>query len=112
MVLLQTHYNQLVTTPAARPLLTVLKEILYSRIKVISDSGFFFLPYFIRLVEFILYCLAIVKPFHALFFSSSCYLFEINLCFLVNITSVKFVQECKDTLGFNLAAMDHLKVHI
>ncbi|KAL5546056.1 hypothetical protein UlMin_005743 [Ulmus minor] len=49
-VLLQTHYNQLVTTPAARPVLTVLKEILYSRIK-----------------------------------------------------------ECKDTLGFNLAAMDHLK---
>ncbi|XP_050227570.1 uncharacterized protein LOC126677138 [Mercurialis annua] len=49
-VLLQTHYNQLVTTPAARPLLTVLKDILYARVK-----------------------------------------------------------ECKDTLGFNLAAMDHLK---
>ncbi|XP_048225762.1 WD repeat-containing protein 3 isoform X2 [Ricinus communis] len=49
-VLLQTHYNQLVTTPAARPVLTVLKDILYAR-----------------------------------------------------------VQECKDTLGFNLAAMDHLK---
>ncbi|PON49000.1 Guanine nucleotide-binding protein, beta subunit [Parasponia andersonii] len=49
-VLLQTHYNQLVTTPAARPVLTVLKELLYARIK-----------------------------------------------------------ECKDTLGFNLAAMDHLK---
>ncbi|XP_030493380.2 uncharacterized protein LOC115709420 [Cannabis sativa] len=49
-VLLQTHYNQLITTPAARPILTVLKELLYARIK-----------------------------------------------------------ECKDTLGFNLAAMDHLK---
>lgn len=49
-VLLQTHYNQLVTTPAARPVLTLLKDILYERVK-----------------------------------------------------------ECKDTLGFNLAAMDHLK---
>ncbi|KAJ9178773.1 hypothetical protein P3X46_010630 [Hevea brasiliensis] len=49
-VLLQTHHNQLVTTPAARPVLTVLKDILYARVK-----------------------------------------------------------ECKDTLGFNLAAMDHLK---
>jgi len=34
-VLLQTHYNQLVTTPAARPVLTVLKDILYARVKVI-----------------------------------------------------------------------------
>jgi len=33
-VLLQTHYNQLVTTPAARPVLTVLKDILYARVKV------------------------------------------------------------------------------
>ncbi|KAK9290842.1 hypothetical protein L1049_009046 [Liquidambar formosana] len=49
-VLLQTHHNQLVSTPAARPVLTVLKDILYARVK-----------------------------------------------------------ECKDTLGFNLAAMDHLK---
>uniref|UniRef100_A0A2P2JB97 WD-repeat protein n=2 Tax=Rhizophora mucronata TaxID=61149 RepID=A0A2P2JB97_RHIMU len=49
-VLLQSHYYQLVTTPAARPVLTVLRDILYPR-----------------------------------------------------------VQECKDTLGFNLAAMDHLK---
>ncbi|KAJ6699226.1 WD REPEAT-CONTAINING PROTEIN 3 [Salix purpurea] len=49
-VLLQTHYNQLVTTPAARPVLTLLKDILYERVK-----------------------------------------------------------ESKDTLGFNLAAMDHLK---
>ncbi|KAJ8754057.1 hypothetical protein K2173_001955 [Erythroxylum novogranatense] len=49
-VLLQTHYHQLITTPAARPVLTVLKDILYARVK-----------------------------------------------------------ECKDTLGFNLAAMDHLK---
>ncbi|XP_043700893.1 WD repeat-containing protein 3 [Telopea speciosissima] len=49
-VLLQTHHSQLVTTPASRPVLTILKDILYTRIK-----------------------------------------------------------ECKDTLGFNLAAMDHLK---
>ncbi|KAF8005594.1 hypothetical protein BT93_K0018 [Corymbia citriodora subsp. variegata] len=49
-VLLQTHYNQLVSTPAARPLLTTLKDILHKKVK-----------------------------------------------------------ECKDTIGFNLAAMDHLK---
>ncbi|WCJ34441.1 transducin family protein / WD-40 repeat family protein [Euphorbia peplus] len=49
-VLLQTHHSQLVTTPAARPVLTILKDILYDRVK-----------------------------------------------------------GCKDTLGFNLAAMDHLK---
>ncbi|CBI30172.3 unnamed protein product, partial [Vitis vinifera] len=49
-VLLQTHYNQLVTTPSARPVLSVLRDILYARVK-----------------------------------------------------------ECKDVLGFNLAAMDHLK---
>ncbi|KAH7512033.1 hypothetical protein FEM48_Zijuj12G0047600 [Ziziphus jujuba var. spinosa] len=49
-VLLQTHYNQLISTPAARPVLTILKEKLYPRTK-----------------------------------------------------------ECKDTLGFNLAVMDHLK---
>lgn len=49
-VLLQTHYNQLVTTPSARPVLTVLRDILYTRVK-----------------------------------------------------------ECKDTIGFNLAAMEHLK---
>ncbi|KAF8720376.1 hypothetical protein HU200_023877 [Digitaria exilis] len=50
LVLLQTHHNQLTTTPAARSLLTELKDILYRRVK-----------------------------------------------------------ECKDTIGFNLAAMDHLK---
>ncbi|OEL38972.1 WD repeat-containing protein 3 [Dichanthelium oligosanthes] len=50
LVLLQTHHNQLTTTPAARSLLTELKDILYCRVK-----------------------------------------------------------ECKDTIGFNLAAMDHLK---
>ncbi|RLN18712.1 WD repeat-containing protein 3 [Panicum miliaceum] len=50
LVLLQTHHNQLTTTPAARSLLTELKDILYSRVK-----------------------------------------------------------ECKDTIGFNLAAMDHIK---
>lgn len=33
-VLLQTHHNQLVTTPAARPALTILRDILYARIKV------------------------------------------------------------------------------
>ncbi|XP_024037499.1 uncharacterized protein LOC102607925 isoform X2 [Citrus sinensis] len=49
-VLLQVHHHQLITTPSARPALTVLKDILYARVK-----------------------------------------------------------ECKDTLGFNLAAMDHLK---
>ncbi|ONK58231.1 uncharacterized protein A4U43_C09F9900 [Asparagus officinalis] len=49
-VLLQTHYNQLTTTPAARPMLTILKDILHERVK-----------------------------------------------------------EYKDTIGFNLAAMDHLK---
>ncbi|KAF8369289.1 hypothetical protein HHK36_032700 [Tetracentron sinense] len=50
-MLLQTHHNQLVATPSARPILTILRDILYARVK-----------------------------------------------------------ECKDTLGFNLAAMDHLKV--
>ncbi|XP_058083541.1 uncharacterized protein LOC131231393 isoform X2 [Magnolia sinica] len=49
-VLLQTHHNQLITTPAARSVLTILKDILYKKVK-----------------------------------------------------------ECKDILGFNLAAMDHLK---
>ncbi|PSS04617.1 WD repeat-containing protein [Actinidia chinensis var. chinensis] len=49
-VLLQLHYNQLIATAAARPVLTLLKDILHARVK-----------------------------------------------------------ECKDTLGFNLAAMDHLK---
>lgn len=34
-VLLQTHFNQLVTTLSARPVLSVLKDILYSRVKVI-----------------------------------------------------------------------------
>ncbi|CAA2975134.1 WD repeat-containing 3 [Olea europaea subsp. europaea] len=49
-VLLQIHHNQLVSTVAARPVLTLLKDVLHARVK-----------------------------------------------------------ECKDTLGFNLAAMDHLK---
>nr|GMD58283.1 WD repeat-containing protein 3 [Ipomoea batatas] len=49
-VLLQLHHNQLVSTVSARPLLTLLKEVIPARVK-----------------------------------------------------------ECKDTLGFNLAAMDHLK---
>lgn len=50
LVLLQTHHNQLTTTPAARSMLTELKDILYSRVK-----------------------------------------------------------NCKDTIGFNLAGMDHIK---
>ncbi|KAL2554389.1 transducin family protein/WD-40 repeat family protein [Forsythia ovata] len=50
-VLLQIHHNQLVSTVAARPVLTLLKDILHARVK-----------------------------------------------------------ECKYTLGFNLVAMDHLKV--
>ncbi|GMH28749.1 hypothetical protein Nepgr_030592 [Nepenthes gracilis] len=49
-VLLQTHYYQLITTPSARPVLGILKDVLHARVK-----------------------------------------------------------ECKDTIGFNLAAMDHLK---
>ena len=34
-VLLQTHYNQLVTTPSTRPVLSILRDILYARVKVI-----------------------------------------------------------------------------
>ncbi|ESQ55947.1 hypothetical protein EUTSA_v10024329mg [Eutrema salsugineum] len=49
-IVLQTHHNQLVTTPAARPILSVLRDILHANVK-----------------------------------------------------------ECKDTIGFNLAAMDHVK---
>ncbi|KAL5218936.1 hypothetical protein ABZP36_019620 [Zizania latifolia] len=50
LVLLQTHHNQLTTTPSARSMLTELKDILYRRVK-----------------------------------------------------------NCKDAIGFNLAAMDHIK---
>lgn len=50
IVLLRTHYHQLISTPSARPILSELKHVLHSRVK-----------------------------------------------------------GCKDTLGFNLAAMDHLK---
>ncbi|XVF55558.1 hypothetical protein PTKIN_Ptkin06aG0045500 [Pterospermum kingtungense] len=32
-VLLQTHHSQLISTPSARPVLTVLKEFLYARVK-------------------------------------------------------------------------------
>lgn len=39
-VLLQTHHNQLVTTPAARPVVTVLKDILYARVKVVTGFSF------------------------------------------------------------------------
>lgn len=51
IILLQTHYHQLISTPSARSVLSDLKDVLHSRVK-----------------------------------------------------------ECKDTLGFNLAAMDHLKL--
>ncbi|XP_050384368.1 uncharacterized protein LOC126800981 [Argentina anserina] len=37
LVLLQTHFNQLVSTPAARPMLTALKEILYPEVKERKD---------------------------------------------------------------------------
>ncbi|KAH0467263.1 hypothetical protein IEQ34_004501 [Dendrobium chrysotoxum] len=37
-VLLQTHHNQLITTPAARPILTVLKDILHARVKEFKDT--------------------------------------------------------------------------
>ncbi|XP_057548900.1 uncharacterized protein LOC130827253 [Amaranthus tricolor] len=50
IVLLQTNYHQLISTPSARPVLTNLKDVLHGRVK-----------------------------------------------------------DCKDTLGFNLAAMGHLK---
>lgn len=33
-VLLQTHYNQLVSTPSARPILSTLKEHLHKKVKV------------------------------------------------------------------------------
>ena len=33
--LLQTHYIQLVATPSARPVLSILRDILYARVKVI-----------------------------------------------------------------------------
>ncbi|RZC21379.1 WD repeat-containing protein 3 isoform B [Glycine soja] len=33
-LLLQTHYNQLLATPAARPILTVFSDIFYERVKV------------------------------------------------------------------------------
>ncbi|KAG0453300.1 hypothetical protein HPP92_025964 [Vanilla planifolia] len=49
-VLLQTHHNQLITTPVAKAMLIELKDVLHARVK-----------------------------------------------------------ECKDTIGFNLAAMDHIK---
>ncbi|KAI4300356.1 hypothetical protein L6164_033744 [Bauhinia variegata] len=37
-LLLQTHYNQLVSTPAARPVLTILRDILYERVKEWKDT--------------------------------------------------------------------------
>ncbi|XP_020577298.1 WD repeat-containing protein 3 [Phalaenopsis equestris] len=37
-VLLQTHHNQLTTTPAARSMLAVLKDILHSRVKEFKDT--------------------------------------------------------------------------
>ncbi|MCI14749.1 WD repeat-containing protein 3-like [Trifolium medium] len=32
-LLLQTHYNQLLSTPAARPVLTAFSDIFYERVK-------------------------------------------------------------------------------
>lgn len=40
-VLLQVHHHQLITTPSARPALTVLKDILYARVKVIIAISFY-----------------------------------------------------------------------
>ncbi|KAK8938772.1 hypothetical protein KSP39_PZI010871 [Platanthera zijinensis] len=37
-VLLQTHHSQLTTTPAARPVLTVLKDILHAKVKAYKDT--------------------------------------------------------------------------
>ncbi|XP_010510338.1 PREDICTED: WD repeat-containing protein 3-like [Camelina sativa] len=37
-ILVQTHHNQLVTTPSARPVLSVLKDILYPKIKACKDT--------------------------------------------------------------------------
>ncbi|KAL6133466.1 hypothetical protein ACLB2K_065701 [Fragaria x ananassa] len=37
LVLHQTHYNQLVSTPAARPMLTALNQILYPEVKELKD---------------------------------------------------------------------------
>ncbi|KAK8969778.1 hypothetical protein KSP40_PGU004479 [Platanthera guangdongensis] len=37
-VLLQTHHSQLTTTPAARPMLTVLKDILHAKVKAYKDT--------------------------------------------------------------------------
>ena len=39
-VLLQTHHSPLISTPSAKPILIVLKEILYSRVKVNMYFGF------------------------------------------------------------------------
>ncbi|XP_061366761.1 uncharacterized protein LOC133309912 [Gastrolobium bilobum] len=36
-LLLQTHYNQLLSTPAARPILTVFSDIFYERVKGWKD---------------------------------------------------------------------------
>ena len=53
IVLLQTHYNQLVTTPSARPVLSVLRDILYARVKVILQFSHM---YRIQKVYELLYC--------------------------------------------------------
>ena len=52
-VLLQTHYNKLVTTPFMRLVLSVLRDILYARFKVILQFNHM---YRIQKVYEILYC--------------------------------------------------------
>jgi U3 small nucleolar RNA-associated protein 12 len=79
VVLLQTHHNQLTTTPVARSVLTELKEILYGMVKVNNFQSS-------RSTD---RHLAAVWSFPCLTF---------------------ILQDCKDTIGFNLAAMDHTKV--
>lgn len=40
-VLLQVHHHQLIATPSARPVLTVLRDILSARVKVIILFSFY-----------------------------------------------------------------------
>ena len=81
LVLLQTHHNQLTTTPAARSILTDLKDILYGRVKVNNSQP----SLSTNRYSFAALSDHVLVPFSHL-------------------------QDCKDTIGFNLAAMDHIKV--
>lgn len=40
VILLQTHYHQLISTPSARPLLSDLKDVLHARVKVFYNVAF------------------------------------------------------------------------